>query len=714
MGFDGLEMGAGGGVRKPGRARESSSECLQFQPTSQSQSQSAALPPLSRPLPRIPPPIPSQDPLFLSFRSPPPLPQPPRAPSPISMPIPVSYACMSPIHSLPVELLTRIFQLGVDSDPLPDDQYPGEPTFEVLVSHVCRHWRQIAIHTPHLWTTIHFRTRAHMVRGETYLSRNGHLPIDIYVDTCSEDDYKERKDLLFREQFLPVFDVVLPHINRWRELHLKVADLECKSFARRVLSTCGTAPALQTLQLWHVQNWRTSERLYNHIGPPPVVVFGGSLPSLKHIILQGVNLPWSRSPFLRDLTSIEFALHSDNVRMPFDLWREMLDSSPNLTRLSLLFAGPRAAPSGTSPLPDGIEWWGAEPPPPDAVVPPGAPLPPSVDPIQLPQLRELQLNNLESDYLIALFRTLHAPGVRALHLGLDFDDQDATPFMEYLAAPPRHPAAKLRGPSDGSSSNGSSNGAGGAPCPKFPALERLSVSALKCSVPSWRALLAASRKVTRLEVDFAQLSEGAFDVLLECIPSLPDSDSEKGDVALRENGASDDAKVNGKGKGKARATDADAGSDSDDSRDSPNPTSTHANGTSSPSPSSSSSTPMVPILPLLSSIRVSGVSGAQLAHLAAFRRAHGRALRRWEVDECARDEDAEALERAMAARSAAWRAAREAEERAAGRACQPWRWDEPLERLVWFREEEECGSEYDEEDEEEYAEEDGEGEDGEG
>ncbi|KAI8978875.1 hypothetical protein BD414DRAFT_494684 [Trametes punicea] len=599
------------------------------------------------------------------------------------MPIPVSYACMSPIHTLPVELLTSIFQLGVDSDPIPDDQIRGEPTFEVLVSHVCRHWRQVALHTPHLWTTIHFRTRAHMARAETYLSRNGRLPIDIYVDTCSEDDYQLRKDLLFRDEFLPVFDIVLPHIDRWRELHLIVADLECKSCARKVLSTCGTAPVLQTLQLWHVQNWRTSERLYNHIGPPPVVVFGGSLPSLKHIILQGVNLPWSRSPFLRNLTSVEFALHSDNVRMPFDLWRAMLDSSPNLTRLSLLFAGPRAAPSGTSPIPDGIEWWGAEPPPPDAVIPPGTRLPPSTDPVQLLHLREVQLNNLESDYLVALFRTLHAPNVRSLHLGLDFEDQDFTPFIEYLAAPPRHRGPKVLHPH--SLANGGASAASDSPdgpsIPEFPALERLSVTALRCSVPSWRALLAASRTLKRLEVDFTQLSEGAFDVLLESVP-IAAVDLDRG--ASREDGAAQDGAKSIKGKGKARAAeadDADAGT--------------------------------VPILPALESTRVSGVTGKQLAQLAAFRRARGCRVRRWEVDESARDEDAEALERETEEISARWRAEREAEECEAGRAQQPWRWDEPLERVVWFREEEEAESEFDEGEGEEYAdEEDGEGDEG--
>ncbi|KAI0755364.1 hypothetical protein C8Q80DRAFT_428462 [Daedaleopsis nitida] len=144
--------------------------------------------------------------------SPPPSTQTPPPPSsPSSMPIYLSNSNMPPIHMLPVELLTRVFQLGVDSEPLPDDRDNSQLTFEVSVSHVCRHWRHIALHTPHLWTLVHFRTKSHMNRGQLYLTRNARLPIDIYVDTCSEDTHKARKDLLFRDEFLPVFDIVLPN-----------------------------------------------------------------------------------------------------------------------------------------------------------------------------------------------------------------------------------------------------------------------------------------------------------------------------------------------------------------------------------------------------------------------------------------------------------------------------------------------------------------------
>ncbi|KAI1794762.1 hypothetical protein LXA43DRAFT_883166, partial [Ganoderma leucocontextum] len=418
---------------------------------------------------------------------------------------------MSPIHALPVELLTRIFQLGVDSEPLPDDRDPCHLTFEVSISHVCRHWRQVALHTPLLWTTVHFRTKSHMVRGNLYLVRNARLPIDIYVDTCSEDAHAHRKDLLFRDEFIPVFNILLPYIDRWRELHLKVADLDCKLSARRVLSTCGSAPALRTLQLWHVQNWQTPERLFTAIGPPPVVVFGGELPSLKHIVLQGVNLPWMSSPFLRNLTSIELALHSDDVRMPFHLWRKMLASSPALERLCLHYSGPCARTSG-APTPDGIEWWGANPPDPDdpQAHAPGYVAPPAADPVHLPRLREIRLIDLEPDYLVAVFKSIDAPNVRALHLELETEDQDFSPFVDFLTREPSWPLSSSQPPPH---LNGHGEGEEERP-PRFPRLETLSVSALVCSAESWRALLESARALTRLEVDFVPpMLDGAFGVL---------------------------------------------------------------------------------------------------------------------------------------------------------------------------------------------------------
>ncbi|KAM5538590.1 hypothetical protein V8D89_007619 [Ganoderma adspersum] len=678
-----------------------------------------------------------------------------RDPDPMQYPFRLaSVNNMSPIHALPVELLTRIFQLGVDSEPIPDDRDHLALTFEVSISHVCRHWRQVALHTPLLWTTVHFRTKSHMFRGNVYLARNARLPIDIYVDTCSEDANTHRKDLLFRDEFIPVFNIVLPHIDRWRELHLKVADLDCKLSARRVLSTCGSAPALRTLQLWHVQNWQTPERLFTAIGPPPVVVFAGELPSLKHIVLQGVNLPWMSSPFLRNLTSIEYALHSDDVRMPFHLWRKMLASSPSLERLSLHYSGPRARTSG-APTPDGIEWWGADPPGPDDAQAhgPGYQAPPAVDPVYLPRLQEIKLIDLEADYLVAVFKSIDAPNVRQLHLELETEDQDFSPFVDFvakepspslLASPHHHPPllplnghghiaddggdggagegyvhgyanGYAHGHTNGYHINGhghgyvsphpapKSAGTGTGTGPRFPRLETLSVSALVCSAESWRALLESARALVRLEVDFVPpMHEGAFGVLFGTVRaerrvappppsalrlptrSLPNgARGEEGEVVV----VGEPRRLDkGKGKGKARATDEDERAQEGEGE---------------------GEYEEVPILPSLKQLRCGGIPSREIVRLATHRRTFRSAssgaegafrIHRWEAEETFRDEDGVAFEEELGRISDA---AERAQRARGGRASEPWRWDEPLEKIVWYSVEGDYDDDEDDDDDDE-------------
>lgn len=51
---------------------------------------------------------------------------------------------IAPIRKLPVELLTEIFLLAVDTT---EDWFASA----LVVSQVCAHWRQVACATPHLW-----------------------------------------------------------------------------------------------------------------------------------------------------------------------------------------------------------------------------------------------------------------------------------------------------------------------------------------------------------------------------------------------------------------------------------------------------------------------------------------------------------------------------------------------------------------------------------
>ena len=251
--------------------------------------------------------------------------------------------------------------------------------------------------------------------------------------------------------------------------------------------------------------------------------------------------------------------------------------------------------------------------------------------------------------------------------------------------------------------------------------------ALQCSVQSWRRLLQSARALRRLEVDLAGVPEGAFEVLFE--------DQDEGGVGVGKegvdghgvaghaaNGVSGANGVNGvngtngtngtngvsgthgvNGKGKARATSSPSSSEDEDDNEetSPkrvtSPSSRRAKHHLHPHPRKHTRSPR-PILPALTTLRLSNIaSGAELARLAVHRRAWRRPVRRWEVEEGGRDEDAVRLEREMEEVSARSRAEVES-----GAGAEPWRMDEPAEKLVWYREE----VPFDEEEEE-----DGEGED---
>ncbi|KAJ6455403.1 hypothetical protein C8R45DRAFT_784866, partial [Mycena sanguinolenta] len=55
----------------------------------------------------------------------------------------------TPIRTLPVELLVEIFQLTICNDSGSSESQHIRDAFRV--SHICRHWRQVANETPRLW-----------------------------------------------------------------------------------------------------------------------------------------------------------------------------------------------------------------------------------------------------------------------------------------------------------------------------------------------------------------------------------------------------------------------------------------------------------------------------------------------------------------------------------------------------------------------------------
>lgn len=403
------------------------------------------------------------------------------------------------IHSLPVELLTRIFVLGAGfDDPYADSLFLLKPeqayvpmpssNFQVVVSHVCQHWRQVALRAPHLWTTLHFREKSHIERAREYLARctrSTTFLLDVLFDSVSEEDHTPGVTL-YKEEVRSIFQIIIPHVKRWRSFHLKICDNDCKGLARQFLGSCGPAPNLETLQLYHFEDYRTTQNLYLATYRPPVIVFNNSLPRLRNVSLIGVNLPWEKSPFLMNLRRLELALHPDNIRPPYPWWKRMLQLSPGLETLCLHYSGPKTA-SG-----DKASDWPAE-----------------EEKILLPRLKELSLTDLDPDYLCCLLERLKIPNVRTLTL--DLPEQDFTGFLELLTR------------CGDASGNNNRATCSSVPIASLCTLDTLTIRALECSWTSWVTFFKALRKLRKLEVDFTRVGPRFWRIFVEdCSIQFPE------------------------------------------------------------------------------------------------------------------------------------------------------------------------------------------------
>ncbi|KAF9468713.1 hypothetical protein BDZ94DRAFT_692607 [Collybia nuda] len=511
------------------------------------------------------------------------------------------------IYSLPVELITRIFVLGAgydypyDGTPFllkPDKDYYAIPTsnFQLLVSQICQHWRQIALRTSCLWNILHFREPAHFDRAKAFLTRCSGQLLDITVDTVSQQDHIPGITLC-REEIQMTFAIIIPYVKRWRAFHLKVRDNECKRAARQHLSTCGPAPNLETLQLYHFEDYRTSQNLYLATYRPPVMVFNNSLPRLRNVSLIGVNLPWAQSPYLAHLHNLELALHPENIRPPYEYWDQMLRNSPELQTLSLHYSGPRVE--------NGDLVW-----------------PTNREKIYIETLKNLSLTDLDPDYLCLLMERLILPGVTKLCL--DLPDQDFTPFIELLAGAkspahsgdpissslPSHPSPSTpstltpSSPPNGLSpvsatSTLSTNyiSLGHAPFPVLSKLETLIITALECSTDSLRSFLRPLEGLRTLEVHFPRVGECFHGLFMETVIMEIEHDETR----------FDEAPVSEK-----------ASMFSPCPRSTSNAAPTSLNIICDPLPAPRHAQ-IVPLLPRLQTFRIFGLPGEKVAQLIKFR-----------------------------------------------------------------------------------------------
>ncbi|KDQ08664.1 hypothetical protein BOTBODRAFT_37814 [Botryobasidium botryosum FD-172 SS1] len=260
------------------------------------------------------------------------------------------YNRISAIYRLPNEVLALIFRFTEGSRD--NSLWPLRLRAPLNISRVSRLWRQIALSTPCLWTTIDV-TNASIRSVFLERSRNALLSIDVLPghdyrldseeDNCSLRTYQNgtTKAFRLRKPYFTLFiKSLVPFLPRWGSVKLR--DIDIYEFP-----TFHHAPA-PNLETFHVYAGGTAKEAQT----PPLHLLRGETPRLRdlHLVATCVRLD---SPIYANLTS----LHLECIKFDESSVTRLLEifaMCPFLDTLGLVkvrFSSPRGdVPPNTIPL----------------------------------------------------------------------------------------------------------------------------------------------------------------------------------------------------------------------------------------------------------------------------------------------------------------------------------------------------------------------------
>ena len=356
-----------------------------------------------------------------------------------------------------------------DDDGGDDDmEEPGLP-FQVLISHVCKRWRSIALDTPILWTCLNFEKGTSLDQHQAYIERAKNAPLEITIDCANESETEDedgdedashyainpvlqardrelvdclRNSIDRSDPSLPnilndpdwhtrpgrdghennsaelndytiselseILDLVTPRVQQWRTLSVSVYDYRWMYLLLARLHQCPPAEILEVLELYVHDNNEEEILFYPSELTARFIPFQGQAPRLAHCVFWGVHLDWDASlGMLENLKELELAYHVEEVRPSYQTFEAILKST-NLQILLLSLSGP----AGTED-----DWRHA-----------------GYNIIQLLSLEELILRYHPLQYVCSLLRFIDTPNLRSLDL--DFVDDDYTKLAQDLCKAP--------------------------------------------------------------------------------------------------------------------------------------------------------------------------------------------------------------------------------------------------------------------------------------
>ncbi|KAH7325188.1 hypothetical protein B0J17DRAFT_682538 [Rhizoctonia solani] len=194
------------------------------------------------------------------------------------------------INLLPVEILAHVFVLVCAAYPCPWVTTPTSVEEDIpmsiliLLSHVCSHWRRVAIATSGLWTHVDIdpsRVSKEQlpIRTRTYLARSSEQSVDIHIIYSALDDLPSPTAQRILTQF---FTDIAP---RTRGVTVKVSDWTtgqdfCVRVISNFLSTC-ISGALTQFAMKLASSPRDDRQALTEQIEPILEVFGPSITALR-------------------------------------------------------------------------------------------------------------------------------------------------------------------------------------------------------------------------------------------------------------------------------------------------------------------------------------------------------------------------------------------------------------------------------------------------
>jgi hypothetical protein len=226
---------------------------------------------------------------------------------------------LSPISTLPPEVFAAIFSLLCPSP----DRNLDHHLARLCVSHVCHHWREIALNQPLLWSSVNFNTLT-LAGAIEILARAKSLPLYLEARVSHRWDH---------DRFSTELQTRIPCIYH---LHITADHFRLQRTLEGLVSP---APTLECLVL--NSNRGSCDREIDFVLPD--TLFNGSAPRLSCVKLFNCEISRT-SPLLKGLRYLEIRLTTSHAKPTLAAWLDALDELPHLETLALDSASPAAPP----------------------------------------------------------------------------------------------------------------------------------------------------------------------------------------------------------------------------------------------------------------------------------------------------------------------------------------------------------------------------------